>query len=122
MNATTPGPINTSMGGKMGLTPEQMADFGEMIAWVPLKRPGDVDEIAAAALYFASDDSRCTTGPAIAAQWLSDSVAAVSKTTSKQRPRRSNVEGAIIDHLSHAQRQHDGCGGRELSSVFCSAS
>jgi NAD(P)-dependent dehydrogenase (short-subunit alcohol dehydrogenase family) len=62
VNTITPGPINTPIGGKMGLTPEQMAGFGEMIARVPLKRPGEADEIAAAALYFASDDSRFTTG------------------------------------------------------------
>jgi NAD(P)-dependent dehydrogenase (short-subunit alcohol dehydrogenase family) len=62
VNTITPGPINTPIGGKMGLTPEQMAGFGEMIARVPLKRPGEADEIAAAALYFASNDSRFTTG------------------------------------------------------------
>ena len=62
VNTITPGPINTPIGGKMGLTPEQMAGFGEMIARVPLKRPGEPEEIAAAALYFASDDSRFTTG------------------------------------------------------------
>ena len=62
VNTITPGPINTPIGGKMGLTPEQMAGFGEMIARVPLKRPGEAEEVAAAALYFASDDSRFTTG------------------------------------------------------------
>jgi NAD(P)-dependent dehydrogenase (short-subunit alcohol dehydrogenase family) len=62
VNTITPGPINTPIAGKMGLTPEQMAGFGEMIARVPLKRPGEPEEIAAAALYFASDDSRFTTG------------------------------------------------------------
>lgn len=62
VNTITPGPINTPIGGKMGLTPEQMAGFGEMIARVPLKRPGEADEVAAAALYFASDESRFTTG------------------------------------------------------------
>jgi NAD(P)-dependent dehydrogenase (short-subunit alcohol dehydrogenase family) len=62
VNTITPGPINTPIGGKMGLTPEQMAGFGEMIARVPLGRPGEAEEIAAAALYFASDDSRFTTG------------------------------------------------------------
>ena len=46
----------------MGLTPEQMKGFGEMIARVPLGRPGEPEEIAAAALYFASEDSRFTTG------------------------------------------------------------
>jgi NAD(P)-dependent dehydrogenase (short-subunit alcohol dehydrogenase family) len=48
--------------GKMELTPEQMAGFGQMIARVPLGRPGEPEEIAAAALYFASDASRFTTG------------------------------------------------------------
>jgi len=62
VNTITPGPINTPIGGKMGLTPEQMAGFGQMIARVPLQRPGESEEIAAAALYFASDESRFTTG------------------------------------------------------------
>ena len=62
VNTITPGPINTPIGSKMSLTPEQMARFGEMIARVPLGRPGESGEIAAAALYFASDESRFTTG------------------------------------------------------------
>lgn len=36
VNTITPGPINTPIAGKMELTPEQMAGFGEMIARVPL--------------------------------------------------------------------------------------
>ena len=62
VNTITPGPIDTPIGGKMGLTAEQMAFFGQMIARLPLQRMGEADEIAAAALYFASDDSRFTTG------------------------------------------------------------
>ena len=62
VNTITPGPINTPIGSKMGLTAEQMAGFGQMIAKLPLGRPGEPDEIAAAALYFASDDSKFTTG------------------------------------------------------------
>lgn len=62
VNTITPGPIDTPIAGKMKLTPEQMTGFGEMIARVPLGRPGEADEIAAAALYFASDASRFTTG------------------------------------------------------------
>jgi NAD(P)-dependent dehydrogenase (short-subunit alcohol dehydrogenase family) len=46
----------------MELTPEQIAGFGQMIACVPLGRPGEPEEIAAAALYFASGASRFTTG------------------------------------------------------------
>ena len=62
VNTITPGPINTPIGSKMGLTAEQMAGFGQMIAKLPLQRMGEAEEIAAAALYFASDDSRFTTG------------------------------------------------------------
>ncbi len=62
VNTITPGPIETPIGGKMNLTPEQMAGFGKMVANLPLKRMGQPEEIAAAALYFASDDSRFTTG------------------------------------------------------------
>ncbi len=62
VNTIAPGPINTPIGSKMGLTAEQMAGFGEMIARLPLQRMGEAEEIAAAALYFASDDSRFTTG------------------------------------------------------------
>ncbi len=62
VNTITPGPINTSIGAKMGFTQKQMAWFGEMIAKLPLERIGEPEEIAAAALYFASDDSRFTTG------------------------------------------------------------
>ena len=62
VNTITPGPIDTPIGGKMGLTAEQMAGFGQMIAKLPLGRMGEPEEIAAAALYFASNESRFTTG------------------------------------------------------------
>jgi NAD(P)-dependent dehydrogenase (short-subunit alcohol dehydrogenase family) len=62
VNTITPGPVNTPIGGKMGLTPEQIEGFGAMISRVPLGRPGEAEEIAAAALYFALDSSRFTTG------------------------------------------------------------
>jgi NAD(P)-dependent dehydrogenase (short-subunit alcohol dehydrogenase family) len=62
VNTITPGPINTPIGAKMGLTAEQMAGFAQMIERLPLRRPGHPEEIASAALYFASDESRFTTG------------------------------------------------------------
>ena len=62
VNTITPGPINTPIGAKMGLTAEQMAGFSQMIERLPLRRPGQPEEIASAALYFASDESRFTTG------------------------------------------------------------
>jgi NAD(P)-dependent dehydrogenase (short-subunit alcohol dehydrogenase family) len=62
VNTITPGPIDTPIGGKMELTPEQMVGFAQMIERLPLRRPGQPEEIASAALYFASDESRFTTG------------------------------------------------------------
>ena len=62
VNTISPGMINTPIGSKMDLSPEQMAGFAQMITKVPLARVGEPEEIAAAALYFASDDSRYTTG------------------------------------------------------------
>lgn len=62
VNTISPGPINTPIGGKMGLTAEQMAHMAQAIEKVPLRRKGQPEEIASAALYFASDESRFTTG------------------------------------------------------------
>ena len=63
VNTVTPGPIATPFGQKLGLTQEQIvAVFGPMMGRVPLGRMGDADEVAAAALYFASDASGFTTG------------------------------------------------------------
>ena len=62
VNTIVPGPINTPIGEKMGLSPEQIAGFGQMVANGPLGRPGKPEEIAAAALYYASDGSTFTTG------------------------------------------------------------
>jgi len=62
VNTITPGPIDTPIVGKMGLSPEQMAGFAQRVANGPLGRPGAPEEIAAAALYYASDGSKFTTG------------------------------------------------------------
>jgi NAD(P)-dependent dehydrogenase (short-subunit alcohol dehydrogenase family) len=62
VNTITPGPINTPISGKMGLSEQQLAGFAQMIGKIPLRRPGQPEEVAAAALYFASDESRFTTG------------------------------------------------------------
>ena len=62
VNTIIPGPINTPIAEKMGLSPEQIAGFGQMVANGPLGRPGKPEEIAAAAVYYASDGSNFTTG------------------------------------------------------------
>jgi NAD(P)-dependent dehydrogenase (short-subunit alcohol dehydrogenase family) len=63
VNTITPGPVDTPIVGKMGLSPEQMAEMGRLLLdKIPLHRQGTPDEIAAAARYFASDESRFTTG------------------------------------------------------------
>jgi NAD(P)-dependent dehydrogenase (short-subunit alcohol dehydrogenase family) len=62
VNTITPGPIKTPIVGKMGLSPEQLAGFAQRAASGPLGRAGDPEEIAAAALYYASEESKFTTG------------------------------------------------------------
>ena len=63
VNTISPGPIETPIFGKTGLSAEQLAGFTEnLMNIIPLKRVGQPEEIAAAALFFASDDSSYTTG------------------------------------------------------------
>ena len=63
VNAISPGPIETPIFGRMGMSEERL---DEMKAWitaqVPLKRFGHPDEIAAAVLFLASDESRFIVG------------------------------------------------------------
>lgn len=65
VNTIVPGPIATELGSKMELDPAQAAHATDFMGKVLLNRVGQPDEIAAAALYFASDDSRFTTGTAL---------------------------------------------------------
>ena len=64
VNTISPGPIETPIFGKVGeMSPDQAkAMIDGIIAQVPLGRVGQPEEIAAAALYFASDESAFTTG------------------------------------------------------------
>jgi NAD(P)-dependent dehydrogenase (short-subunit alcohol dehydrogenase family) len=63
VNVLAPGPINTPIFGKAGLTAEQVDGFKtQMATQVPLGRIGHVDEIAKPALFLASDDSSFITG------------------------------------------------------------
>ncbi|SAK57140.1 short-chain dehydrogenase/reductase SDR [Caballeronia fortuita] len=63
VNAISPGPIDTPIFGKTGLTDEQIEGFKAGIAsQVPLGRIGLSEEIAKPALFLASDDSSYISG------------------------------------------------------------
>jgi NAD(P)-dependent dehydrogenase (short-subunit alcohol dehydrogenase family) len=66
VNEVSPGPIETPIHDKMGLPAEQAAGFKDTMAHlVPLKRMGEPDEVARAALFLASDDSSFLLGAKI---------------------------------------------------------
>ncbi|HEX5036194.1 MAG TPA: glucose 1-dehydrogenase [bacterium] len=63
VNAISPGPIETPIFGKMGLSEAEQKGFGDYIlSRSPIGRFGKSEEIATAALFLASDDSSYVTG------------------------------------------------------------
>jgi NAD(P)-dependent dehydrogenase (short-subunit alcohol dehydrogenase family) len=63
VNSISPGPIDTPIFGKTGMSQEQVDGFKQAITGqVPLGRMGSSEEIAATALFLASDDSSYITG------------------------------------------------------------
>ncbi|MFZ0223202.1 MAG: glucose 1-dehydrogenase [Candidatus Nitrosopolaris sp.] len=63
VNAISPGPIDTPIFGKVGVSKEQAEQFMKnVVGAVPLGRIGRPDEVAKAALFLASDDSSYITG------------------------------------------------------------
>jgi NAD(P)-dependent dehydrogenase (short-subunit alcohol dehydrogenase family) len=66
VNAVSPGPIETPLYGKLGMTAEQVKGFADgLVSKIPLKRFGRADEVAKAALFLASDDASFMTGEEI---------------------------------------------------------
>lgn len=63
VNAISPGPIETPIFGKTGMTSEQIQQFKSgVVSAVPLGRIGTPEELAKAALFLASDDSSYVSG------------------------------------------------------------
>jgi NAD(P)-dependent dehydrogenase (short-subunit alcohol dehydrogenase family) len=63
VNAVSPGPTSTPFHSKLGLSEKELKDVAAGIeAQVPLRRFGEADEIAKAALFLASKDSSFMTG------------------------------------------------------------
>ena len=62
VNSISPGPIETPIFGKMGLSQDQLQEFSTFISALPLGRSGQPEEIAAVALFLASDESSYITG------------------------------------------------------------
>jgi NAD(P)-dependent dehydrogenase (short-subunit alcohol dehydrogenase family) len=66
VNAVSPGPIETPLYGKLGMSAEVVQGFAKgLIAQIPLRRFGTSEEVAKAALFLASDDSSFMTGEEI---------------------------------------------------------
>ena len=58
VNVISPGPIETPIYGKMGMSAEAMQQMaGMVLGKVPVGRFGQADEVAKAVLFLASDDS-----------------------------------------------------------------
>jgi NAD(P)-dependent dehydrogenase (short-subunit alcohol dehydrogenase family) len=63
VNAVSPGAIATPIHAKTGMAPDQLEAFAARLsAAIPLGRFGQADEVAAAALFLASDESRYMLG------------------------------------------------------------
>jgi NAD(P)-dependent dehydrogenase (short-subunit alcohol dehydrogenase family) len=63
VNALSPGPIETPLFEKTGLSQEEVQEFGAgLMAQHPMKRFGSSEEMAKAALFLASDDSSYVAG------------------------------------------------------------
>ena len=67
VNVISPGPIETPMFNKLGVTEEQVHEMGAaLLPQIPLGRLGRAEEVANAALFLASDESSFVNGAELA--------------------------------------------------------
>lgn len=63
VNCISPGPINTPIYGKMGMTDDALQQFAAGVqAKIPLKKSGESNDVAKLALFLASEESSFMTG------------------------------------------------------------
>ena len=66
VNAISPGPIETPIYGRMGMSPEAVKQLADgVLLQTPMHRFGSADEVAKVALFLASDQSSYLTGTEI---------------------------------------------------------
>lgn len=63
MNCVSPGSVDTPALNKAGIPPEKVDEaVAELVSQIPLGRRGEAEEIAAAVVFLASDESSYITG------------------------------------------------------------
>jgi NAD(P)-dependent dehydrogenase (short-subunit alcohol dehydrogenase family) len=63
VNVVSPGPIETPIFDRMGMSADQQSEFGDQVtSMVPLGRMGQPEEVAAAVAFLASPDSSYMVG------------------------------------------------------------
>jgi NAD(P)-dependent dehydrogenase (short-subunit alcohol dehydrogenase family) len=63
VNTLSPGPVNTPIYGKLGMPADELQKMADgILAQLPARRFGSPEEIAHAAVYLASDESRFAIG------------------------------------------------------------